>query len=289
MIRSVSYGLRLLWILGFITACNNPSDKNALVAKVGEKTLTWEDVREVIPDNSSPEDSVLLAERFIQSWIREQVILTEAELTLAEEKKNFEMQIENYRKSLLTYTYEQEWVRQKLDTAVAMEEIEQYYNDNIQNFQLKDYIIKVKFCAASIDLDTRKLKLLRKLFFSNKPDDITEWISFCVDNNASYFFDEERWMLWDDFVKQVPLKVFDREAFLKSNRDVDFEKDNNVYLIRITDYQLSGSQSPLSFERDNIRNMILNRRKLELLNRMREDLYSKAIAQKRIETYYQEK
>jgi len=273
----------------FTAACNNHSDKNALVAKVGEKMLTWEDVREVIPDNSSPEDSILLAERFIQSWIHEQVILGEAELTLAEEKKNFEMQIENYRKSLLTYTYEQEWVRQKLDTAVIAQEIEQYYNINIQNFQLKDYIVKVKFCAASIDLDARKLKALRKLFFSDKPEEITRWISFCVDNNASYYFDEERWMLWDDFVKQVPLKVFDREAFLKSNRDVDFEKDNNVYLIRITDYQLSGTQSPLSFERENIRNMILNRRKLELLNRMREDLYSKAIAQKRIETYYQEK
>lgn len=269
-----------------LAGCNSNTNQDVLVAKVGDKQLTWDEVRLLVPDNSTPEDSIQLAERFIQNWIREQVILLEAEQTLKDEQKNFNELIENYRKSLLTYTYEQEWVQQKLDTTVTIEEIEQYYTENIQNFQLRDYILKLKFCAVSSDLDARKMRNLRKLFYSKDPSDITPWISFCVDYSASYFFDEDRWLTWDEFAKQIPLKVFDRDAFLKSNKDLEFEKDNNVYLIRILDYQLSGSQSPLSFEKDNIRNMILNRRKLELLSRMREDLYSKALSQRKIETYY---
>jgi len=267
-------------------ACNQSGEKDVIAAKVGDKQLIWADISEMIPDNSSPEDSAELADQVIQSWIREQVILNEAELTLADDQKNFDQLIENYRKSLLTYTYEQEWVKQKLDTNVTQDEIETYYNENIQNFQLRDYILKVKFCAISIDTDTRQLKNLRKLFYSTKEEDITPWIAFCVNNGASYFFDEDKWLLWDDFVKQIPVKAFDREAFLKQTKEVEFELDNNLYLIRILDYQLSGSQSPLSFEKENIRNMILNRRKLDLLVRMREDLYNKALAGKKIEIYY---
>jgi len=270
----------------FAVGCNRGTDESVLVAKIGNKELTWDDIRGVVPDGAAPEDSILLAERYIQNWIREQVVLLEAEQMLTEEKKNFNELIENYRKSLLTYAYEQEWVQQKLDTAVTMDEIKQYYLDNIQNFQLRDYILKLKFCAVSADLDARKLKTIRKLFYSRDPADITPWITFCVDYSASYFLDEDRWLTWDEFTKQIPVKIFDRESFLKSSKDVEFEKDNNIYLIRILEYQLSGSQSPLSFEKENIRNMILNRRKLELLGRMREDLYSKAIAQRKIKTYY---
>ena len=268
----------------FASACNNSADKNAIVAKVGEKTLSWDELKLVIPDNASAVDSTALAEKYIEDWIREQVVINQAEMTLSEEKKNFDELIENYRRSLLTYTYEQEWVKQKLDTVVSNQEIEKYYNDNLQNFQLKDYIVKVKFCAVS--LENKQTKQLKKLFYSDESSDLVKWEKFCVENGASYYFDEDKWMLWDEFIKQIPLEVFDIESFLKRNKTTEFEKDNNLYLIAITDYQLSGSQSPLSFESEKIRTMIVNRRKLDLVARMREDLYNKALSEKTVETYY---
>jgi hypothetical protein len=269
-----------------LTACNRSGGDGAVAARVGERELTWDDIRGVIPDDAAPEDSMELARRFIENWIREEVVLSEAEGNLPEEKQEFAQLIENYRKSLITYAYEQEWVRQKLDTVVTPEEIERYYSENLQNFQLRDYIVKVKFCAVSTELEPRRLKNIRKLFSSRDTADITPWIQACVENAASYYFDEDKWLLWDDFLRQIPIRVDDREAFLRSSRDVEFEKDNNLYLIRITDYQISGSQSPLSFERENIRNMIINRRKIELLTRMREDLYNRALARRQIETFY---
>lgn len=275
----------LLFVLVvLLAACNNSGDQNAIVAKVGEKTLSWDELKLVIPDNASAADSTALAEKYIEDWIREQVVINQAELTLSDEKKNFDELIENYRRSLLTYTYEQEWVKQKLDTVVSNQEIEKYYNDNLQNFQLKDYIVKVKFCAIS--LENKQTKQLKKLFYSDEPSDLVKWEKFCVENGASYYFDEDTWMLWDEFIKQIPLEVFDIESFLKRNKTTEFEKDNNLYLIAITDYQLSGSQSPLSFESEKIRTMIINRRKLDLVARMREDLYNKALSEKSVETYY---
>ena len=192
--------------------------------------------------------------------------------------------IENYRSSLLIYAFEQEWVRQKLDTVVSDQEIEQYYTDNEKNFQLKDYILKVKFTA--IAADSKQIGAVKKLFNSAKPEDLVKWQQLCVEIGASYYYNEEEWLKWDEFIKQIPLEVYDVEGFLKKKNTIEFEKENNVYLISITDYQLAGSKSPLSFEREKIRAMIINKRKLTLLETMRQDIYSKAQQDGEIKLYY---
>lgn len=268
----------------FTSTCNKRNGEDAIVAEVGEKVLTIQQLSEVIPDNTNAADSIQLAQRYIQDWIIEQLVIGKAEQSLPDEKQNFEVLIENYRKSLLTYAYEQEWVRQKLDTMVTEEEIEKYYGDNEKNFQLKDYILKVKFCA--IAADSKNVSQLRKLFNSTKPEDMVKWMQMCVDIGASYYFDEDKWLLWDEFTKQVPIEVYDVESFLQKKKTLEFEKDNNLYLLTVTDYQLSGSRSPLSFEREKIRSMIINRRKMELLEQMRQDLYSKALQDNEIKTYF---
>jgi len=265
-------------------SCEWGNDRAELIAEIGDKQLTWKEVSDVVPDNSSAEDSAALADHYINDWITKQLIISKAESNLPDELKSFEEMIENYRSSLLIYAFEQEWVRQKLDTVVSDQEIEQYYADNEKNFQLKDYILKVKFTAISAD--SKQINALKKLFNSSKPEDLVKWQQLCVEIGASYYFNEEEWMKWDEFIKQIPLEVYDIEGFLKKKNTIEFEKDNNLYLISITDYQLAGSKSPLSFEREKIRAMIINKRKLTLLETMRKDIYAKAQQDGEIKLYY---
>jgi hypothetical protein len=276
-----------IFLMLLCTACNKKGDEGAVIVQVGEKQLTINELMDVIPDNSSAGDSADLAEHYIQDWITGQLLISRAEASLPEDKKNFESLIENYRRSLLTYTYEQEWINQKLDTNISDQEIEAYYNQNEKNFQLKDYIVKVKFSAVAAD--SKFVNPLKKLFYSGKPEDLVKWQQMCVDIGASYYFDEDKWMLWDEFIKQVPLEVYDVESFLKKKKTVEFEKDNNLYLINFTDFQLSGGRSPLSFEREKIRSMIINKRKLALLENMRQDLLTKATQDGEVKKYYEEK
>jgi hypothetical protein len=147
--------------------------------------------------------------------------------------------------------------------------------------------VKVKFSAVAAD--SKFVNPLKKLFYSGKPEDLVKWQQMCVDIGASYYFDEDKWMLWDEFIKQVPLEVYDVESFLKKKKTVEFEKDNNLYLINFTDFQLSGGRSPLSFEREKIRSMIINKRKLALLENMRQDLLTKATQDGEVKKYYEEK
>jgi hypothetical protein len=142
----------------------------------------------------------------------------------------------------------------------------------------------VKFTA--IAADSKQIGALKKVFNSTKPEDLVKWQQLCVDIGASYYFNEEEWMKWDEFIKQIPLEVYDIEGFLKKKNTIEFEKDNNLYLISITDYQLAGSRSPLSFESEKIRAMIVNKRKLTLLDTMRKDIYAKAQQDGEIKLYY---
>jgi hypothetical protein len=274
----------LLFGVFFIVGCNQNDNESALVAKIGERELHWDDLTEMIPDNSSPEDSVKLAESYIENWLREQSVVALAESTLGEDQEQIQVLIENYRQSLLTYNFEQQWVQQHLDTNVSEQEVESYYNANNSNFELKDYIVKVKFCA--LNSDNKQLGALKKMFVSNKGEDFVKWQKLCVETGASSYFSEDNWMRWDELIQQIPLDVYDVEAFLSKNKFIEFSKDNNTYYLSILEYKLRGSVSPLSFERNKIKSMILNKRKIDLLLKMREDVYNQAKQDKKIELYY---
>jgi hypothetical protein len=274
----------LLFGVFFIVGCNQNDNESALVAKIGERELHWDDLTEMIPDNSSPEDSVKLAESYIENWLREQSVVALAESTLGEDQEQIQVLIENYRQSLLTYNFEQQWVQQHLDTNVSEQEVESYYNANNSNFELKDYIVKVKFCA--LNSDNKQLGALKKMFVSNKGEDFVKWQKLCVETGASSYFSEDNWMRWDELIQQIPLDVYDVEAFLSKNKFIEFSKDNNTYYLSILEYKLRGSVSPFSFERNKIKSMILNKRKIDLLLKMREDVYNQAKQDKKIELYY---
>ena len=268
-------------LVGCQPVSNNPDD----VACVNEVCLTWAQLQEVIPDNSSSEDSALLANNYIQNWIKEEVILSYALNNLNEEQMNFDLQIENYRKSLLTFALENQIVTQHLDTAININELEAYYNENLDNFQLKDYILKAKFCI--LDSAQEVGKPFEKLFYSDDPQDLVSFESFCVDNGINYFIDEDQWLYFGDLIQEVPLQVYKVERFLKKNKRLTFTEDGRRYFLQIVDYKLKDSVSPLSLQKEKIRNIILNRRKLDLLSKMRDDLYKEAVRKNRIQTHYE--
>ncbi len=274
----------ILALAASLWSCQAVSDKVDIVATVYDKHLTKEELREVIPDNTSIEDSIFLTERYIDGWIKEQVVLVSAENFVAEESQEFEKELENYRLSLLTYAYETQVIKQKLDTVIQENEISQYYEDNIENFALKDYIIHAKFCV--FDSLSRIPENFDDIFFAEELENTGELESICVENEALYFIDEDRWLYFGEFLEQIPIQVLDIKSFLMKNKELKFNKDGKQYYVQFIDYKLKDDVSPMSIEKENIKNIILNKRKIDLLNKMRTDLYNEALKKNKIETYY---
>ncbi|HEV7230353.1 MAG TPA: hypothetical protein VGO45_03430 [Bacteroidia bacterium] len=278
-----------LFFLGalFVISCKSGNDPNGKgrkpIARVFDKYLYADELNGVVAAGTPPADSAKITSNYITNWAHEALILKKAESNLNEEQKNVEKQLEAYRTSLLLYAYEKELVRQKLDTSVSPADIESYYQKNQSDFQLKDNIIKVLY--VKVNKKAPQLAKLRSLYRSDIPKDREALASYCHQFAENFFLDDNSWLLFDDLLKEIPIETYNKELFLRNNRFVEVADSIHYYFVNIKGFKIKNSISPLPFEKDNIRNIIINKRKLELINSMKEDVYRNAEAQKDVEYY----
>ena len=107
----------------------------------------------------------------------------------------------------------------------------------------------------------------------------------CEKNAADYFLDSENWLLFSDLLKQIPVKTYNQEEFLKNHRDLEYRDSLYTYLVRFKDFRIKEGVSPLNFEKQRIRDIILNKRKIELIGRMQDDLFNNARRKNVFEIY----
>lgn len=259
------------------------ADKGKIIATVYAYNLYENDLAGIIPAGLTVEDSTRRAENFINSWVREMLLLSKAESNLPANDPEMEKKLRDYRNSLVIYSYETELVHQKLDTIVSDEEIEQYYNEHPNDFQLRDNIVKVIY--VKVDLKAPNISKVKTWVKSDKPQDREELDKYCRQYATNYYLDDNSWLLFDDLLKEVPIQTYNRELFLQNNRFVEVSDSSHIYFLNIKGFMTRNSQSPLSFEKDNIRSIILNKRKLELIDQMHDDLYNEAVENNSIKIY----
>lgn len=258
------------------------SDRIVVAECYGNK-LYAEDLAGVVPSDANRMDSLSRVNAFVDSWIRRQLLIHQAEKNLTPEQLDFSKQLQEYRNSLIIYAYETQLIEQDLDTVVEEDEILEYYEGNKQNFQLRSTMVKVAYVI--LQNDTKHKKEFQHLM-ANPDTLMLPQLDAMADHAAvASFLDVDQWVRLDDLLSQIPLEIYNTESFLRKNRFVSFEKDNLLYMVRFEDYLMEENVSPLELERDNIKNIILLKRKKDLLSKMNEDLYDKAQAEQAFEIY----
>ena len=278
-------GVGFVFLLLF-TACGGGDSKNEdkkIIARVNDDYLYEENIRDFIPYGTSSKDSIELLKKHIDNWVRSTLVIQKAEDNLSDEQKNVEKQLQDYRNSLIAYTYERELIRQKLDTAITTQEIETYYNNNKSNFELRDNIIKVIYVKVS--KKAPGVAKVEKLYKSDNPKDKQLLTDFCRQFAENFYLDDNSWLLFDDLLKEIPIQTYNKELFLQNNRLVEVSDSLYHYYLNIKGFKTRNSASPLSFEMENIKNIILNKRKLQLITSMKEELYNNAVNNKNIEIF----
>ncbi|MDQ3190707.1 MAG: hypothetical protein M3Q58_03860 [Bacteroidota bacterium] len=282
MIRNPKY--YLLFLL-FTQACSffSSEPEKEPIARVHDEYLYKSELLNVIPSGMSYEDSVAKATSYINNWIRQTLIYNQAEKNLREENKNFNQKLEDYRRSLIIYTYERELIDQILDTLVTLEQIEVYYNQNKQNFELKDNIIKVRY--IKVDKNAPDIDKVELWYKSNNKEDLISLENYAYQFAQNFYLDENNWLLFDDLLKEIPIQTYNKEDFLKNNRFVKVEDSESYYFVNIRGFKIKNSISPLNFEMENIRSIIINKRKIQLVNKMKNDIYEEALQSNDIEIF----
>jgi hypothetical protein len=258
-------------------------DKGRLLAKAGDHYLYASELQGIVPPGTAKKDSTEITKNFINEWIRQRLILIQAEENLPKDQKDFSRELDEYRNSLLIYRYESKLVSEKLDTNITDKEIEDYYNLHKENFELKDNIVKVLYVKLGVkDVNLAKIRPLMK---SGKDTDIKKLESVCATTAINYYLDDKSWLLFNDLLKEIPIKTYDQEAYLQNHRFIEMDDENYTYLVHFKDFKIKEGVSPLSFEKENIRHILVNKRKLLLIDKLEKDAYQKAEKNKDFQVY----
>jgi hypothetical protein len=280
----VQHFSRLLAIL-LMASCTggSPSGDENVLARVGKEYLYESELKGIVPPGTGVTDSISIVRNYINNWVSQRVFLEKAIANLREEDMKFEKQLEEYRNSLIIYKYESELVRQNLDTVITDQELEAYYNGNPENFQLKNNIVRVYY--ARFDQDLQQLRQIRRFFYSEVPEH-RDSVDRYIENYADlYFLNDEAWILFSDVLKFVPIETYNQEAFLQNNVKLEIREDPYIYFVSFSDFRIKDGVSPLSFEKENIRQIILNKRRLTIINNMREEVFNAALERSEFEIY----
>ncbi|MCX6273524.1 MAG: hypothetical protein NTU44_20335 [Bacteroidetes bacterium] len=253
------------------------------LARVHDIFLYESDLAGVVLPGTPSKDSIDIVKNFIQNWIRQKLVVYQAENNLNRNQKDFAKELEEYRNSLIVYRYESRLIKEKLDTVVTQKQIEDYYNQNQGNFELKDNIVRVLYVKLKVkDPSIQKIKSLLR---SDKPADRQKLTQLAAANAVNSYLDDKSWLFFNDLLKEIPIKTYDQEDYLQNHRMIEFSDDSFTYLINIVEFKIKEGLSPLSLEMDNIKNILINKRKTKLVNDMENDVYNQALKNKDFETF----
>lgn len=254
------------------------------IAKAGNSILFQEDLVGIVGKDVSSTDSANLVNRYVNSWIKKQLLISEASQKINFDMASIDRKVLDYRYALMVHEYKKFYVDNKLDTAVSLADIETYYKENKSNFELKQNIFRGYF--IKVTKDAPKIARLKKLINSDKSDDFNELKSYCFRFTETYFLEDSVWINFDEVIRNTPyVGITNKVDFLKSNQFVEQEDDNYYYYLRIKEYKISDQISPLEFVRNDIKQIILNKRKVAIANQLEEEVFEKAKNSNKYEIY----
>jgi len=263
-----------------LTSCFN-NEKGRVIASVNENDLLLSQVLKEMPNQI--EDSTFFVEKYMNDWIRKQLMIYHAEINLSSDIQNYEKQIEDYRASLLIYAYQQELINQNFDTSISYTQVESYYNQYKDEFKLSKNIFKGRFIV--VEKSAPQLKNLNKWYKSDKESSILDLTDYCQQFAKEYYLEDDKWQYFSVFNNLLPEYIQEEDYFLENTKGVVFEDENLRYYVFVKDFKINGSVSPLELEQDKIRNVLLNKNKIEYLKQLEDELYQNGLALKKIKIH----
>lgn len=270
-----------LMFLSLALGCKN--DKGKRLARVGDNYLYSSDLVGLLAPNTNAVDSERFVKNYIKNWVEQQVLLIEADKSLTDAEKNKDMQLADYKNSLMIESLRQRIVRETADTSVTTAEIKDYYMKNRKEFELKTNLIRLnyfKFKKGVAGIDKAK-----QWFLGDDPNQTSKLMEYSKLLAEFTFVNDTVWLKFDDIAKEIPLKAYNEEQFLTNNRKTILEDALYLYFVDIKDSRIKTGVSPLELELDNIRNIIGNKKKIDAVKKREIELIRNAEKEGKTEIY----
>lgn len=261
------------------------SDKiDDAVARVNDSYLHKEDLKYITPNNVSKADSTLLANNYINNWASNLLLMDKALLNLPEkQQESFNSLVKQYENDLYTKAYLEALVKRSIDTTVSKVETDTIYQRNKESFKLNDELLKLRY--INLPQNAVNLEGIKSKFKKFEKNDKVFLDSIAV-QFRSYSLNDSVWVRASQVIEKIPVaNQSNKNQLLKKSNFVQLKDSLNLYLIQINDVLLRGDYAPLDYVKPTVIQIINNKRKLELIKEIENEITKDAIKNKQFEIY----
>ena len=276
----------IFFLLILVTSCDffKKTDDRVAVARVNDTYLYYDDIKDLVSEGTSKEDSMLLVQNFIKRWATQQLFVDGAKVNLSESKQaEFNKLVEQYKTDLYTKAYIEALVKRDMNTVVTKQEAEAYYNENKDIFKLNEELLKFRYIHLNENINNYNAIVEKFKRFNSKDKKDLEAISIQF---KSYSLNDTIWIKVNQVISKIPaITLENKDQLLKKSNFVQLKDSLGVYLMQINDVLLRNDTAPLEYVRPTIDQIVVNKRKLELIRELEKDITKDAIKNKQFEIY----
>ncbi len=265
-----------LWHCG--DADNPPKEGDKLLAKVYNKNLYLSQLEGIVPEGTTANDSVLMVTAYVQRWVRDQLLMYEAERNIPKDL-NIDKLVRDYRASLVRFNFEQQIVAEKLDSTVSDAELKAFYENNKDQFQLESTILKFQLLKLP---PNAPLNDLNKIWYSRGASDEVKLRNYAKQWAALALLDTEKWYKLDEVAALLPKGTLSSDN-VGSRREGTLSDGDFRYYYRVLESVKGKETAPFEYVREQASKVILHKRKQQLLEKWKEDLYQKELRRENIQ------
>ncbi len=248
--------------------------RGEVVARAGDHKLHLSELEKYIPQGVSSEDSTKLARQYIDAWAQELLLLDMADEQLSPAEKDVSKELEDYRRTLLKYRYEQLYINQRLDTLITAEEVNSFYKENSALFRLERPIVKARYLL--IPADSKSIKNLRKLMSSDEEADVMDAANLASTTAIKYVDQADTWMDALSLAREMGIEYQKLLSGIR-NQFMEYTDENGIlHLAYLAEQVPEGKTAPLEYCEDRIRELILSARKHTLEESLEQDVLEDA-------------
>ncbi len=278
---------KLYIIVFLISSCNLFENKPvSAIAKYKSNYLFFEDIEKYMPKNLSEKESLLYLENEIAKWAKNHILIEQANINLDNEKKNYlSGMVKEYSDELFSFHYKEKIVKSLMDTVINQNSIDEYYKQNKINYKLNEDIVKARF--IKISNENFEIPNIRNRFRRFNKSDISFLDSISLQFSA-YSFNDSIWINKDVFFSKFPkVRDYVKNNIVKKNLFYQLEDSLELYLIKVNQSALRNDIAPKDYLEPTLRQILVNKRKLEFIRNFENELYINAIQTKDLEIYEQ--
>lgn len=263
----------LIFFLFLFCGCKTSNDQ--VIAEVLNKKLYSSEIVAQLPAGLSPADSIKMLNHLVDDWVKKQLILFEADKYLAVREKNFEKELENYKKDLLIHAFFQKLADDSLQFSYTDEELRDFVRQ-YEGEPVGDKVI-VKLNYVKLSPKSKALKPLKAILFDEKKRVFEkERIEEICADTIEYFIDDYTWLYLDDIRRYLPIDLDENEEIANEKRYIEKHWGNYFYLIVLLDKGTNPYDFGKSGDYDAAKAMIIQQKKTEYINRYIDTLYKRA-------------